>query len=278
MADTPATCSVRAADIDAVAGAVAAVGSDRFVPALIESVRAIVPFQSCLVLAAEPAGAPVLLNDGLGTAERAAFYGAYMGGAYLIAAGYRAGQDTDAVGVRHISEVFPGNLAASRYFTDYWGRTGMVDEAFMFFRPEGRWVIWFAFGRYAASGCYKRAELNRLRRLEPVLVAAGARHWELAPPTTRNAPAVARQHEESQAALQAFGRDALTQREYEVCQLLLHGHSSKSAARVLDISPGTERIHRRRVFAKLGVNSQVEVLARFVSMLSGSGDADASTK
>ena len=263
--------SARTSDpnLDAVARIVSAIGTVTFPTELAAAVADVVPYDSCLILAASPGEAPSIVLDDLGGDERDVLHGAYMGGAYLVAAGYRTAQDTGAVGVRGISEIFPGDLRTSRYFAEYWGRTGMIDEAFVFFRPEGPIAVWFAFGRYAAGRRFSRSEIGQLRKLEPVLLAAGHRHWALMPPVSAADDWTERRHKRSQAALETFGQDVLTPREYDVCQLLLRGHSSKSAARVLDISPGTERIHRRRIFAKLGVSSQVEVLTRFVSMLSG---------
>lgn len=36
-------------------------------------------------------------------------------------------------------------------------------------------------------------------------------------------------------------------------QLLIRGYSSKEAAQVLSISPETERVHRKNIYAKLNV-------------------------
>ena len=65
-----------------------------------------------------------------------------------------------------------------------------------------------------------------------------------------------------------FGEDALTQREREITQLLLRGHSSKSIARELGIAPGTVMVHKRNLFAKLGITSQYELFSSFIDALS----------
>lgn len=67
-----------------------------------------------------------------------------------------------------------------------------------------------------------------------------------------------------------FGEDALTQREREITQLLLRGHSSKSIARELGIAPGTVMVHKRNLFAKLGITSQYELFSSFIDALSAS--------
>ena len=67
--------------------------------------------------------------------------------------------------------------------------------------------------------------------------------------------------------LQLFGSELLTEKERSVVQLMLRGHSSKSCARELGISPTTERVHRRNIYAKLHISSQAELFTRFFDAL-----------
>ncbi|EMV9186339.1 helix-turn-helix transcriptional regulator, partial [Escherichia coli] len=46
-------------------------------------------------------------------------------------------------------------------------------------------------------------------------------------------------------------------------------HSSASVAEQLDISPGTVKIHRKNLYAKLGIGSQSELLGLFIRELAG---------
>jgi DNA-binding CsgD family transcriptional regulator len=67
-----------------------------------------------------------------------------------------------------------------------------------------------------------------------------------------------------------FGASWLTDREREITQLLLRGHSAKSVARELKIAPGTVMVHKRNLFTKLGITSQYELFSRFIDELSRS--------
>lgn len=55
------------------------------------------------------------------------------------------------------------------------------------------------------------------------------------------------------------GWDALTATERRVAELVADGHTNKSAAEVLTVSPSTVNTHLRAVFTKLGVNSRVQL-------------------
>jgi DNA-binding CsgD family transcriptional regulator len=76
-----------------------------------------------------------------------------------------------------------------------------------------------------------------------------------------------RVHETVSNIMADFGADALTRREKEIAQFLLRGHSAKSIALVLDISPGTAAIHRSNIYKKLCVSGQGEMFAKFVARL-----------
>jgi len=55
----------------------------------------------------------------------------------------------------------------------------------------------------------------------------------------------------------------ITPRETQVVAQVLEGHSSESISRRLGISAGTVRIHRRNIYAKLGISSQQELFSIF---------------
>lgn len=54
--------------------------------------------------------------------------------------------------------------------------------------------------------------------------------------------------------------DTLSEREREVFQLIAEGHSNKSIAGLLHVSPGTVETHRARIMEKLDVHSAAEIV------------------
>ena len=95
----------------------------------------------------------------------------------------------------------------------------------------------------------------------PVLGALLRRHWawhgasrlEASPPDHR-----------IEQIFAGFGAEVLTEREREVTQLILRGHSSESIGFNLGISLGTVKTHRKNAYAKLGISSQSELLSLFL--------------
>ena len=78
-------------------------------------------------------------------------------------------------------------------------------------------------------------------------------------------------------AVPATGRAciSLSPREREIVRLVAKGLPNKSIADVLDISLWTVATHLRRVFAKLGVGTRAEMIARVIGdgLLDGSAGA-----
>jgi DNA-binding CsgD family transcriptional regulator len=60
-------------------------------------------------------------------------------------------------------------------------------------------------------------------------------------------------------------RAALTSREFDICQLMLSGHSSKGIADKLLISVDTVKTHRRHIYSKLNIKTQSELFASFLN-------------
>jgi DNA-binding CsgD family transcriptional regulator len=71
------------------------------------------------------------------------------------------------------------------------------------------------------------------------------------------------------SAFENFGEGVLTRREREVVRMVLRGHSSNSIGRQFHITTGTVKIHRKNIYAKLGISSQSELFSLFISYLSG---------
>nr|WP_240946353.1 LuxR C-terminal-related transcriptional regulator [Pseudomaricurvus alkylphenolicus] len=82
-------------------------------------------------------------------------------------------------------------------------------------------------------------------------------------------------HQELASAQKNFGRSRLSEREQEVVQLILRGHSIKSIAEKLGISCGTVKVHRKNIYVKLDVCSQSDLFSLFLSALGASLDTQA---
>jgi DNA-binding CsgD family transcriptional regulator len=61
------------------------------------------------------------------------------------------------------------------------------------------------------------------------------------------------------------GTVALSARELEIARMIARGHTNRTIAAVLEISPWTVSTHLRRMFAKLDVGSRAAMIAKLVA-------------
>ena len=69
---------------------------------------------------------------------------------------------------------------------------------------------------------------------------------------------------ERRAPLEDFAKDILSSREAEIVQLVLKGHSGPSIGLTLGIALPTVKTHRKNAYAKLGINTQQQLLNAFL--------------
>ncbi|MDY7116075.1 LuxR C-terminal-related transcriptional regulator [Halomonas sp. SSL-5] len=116
--------------------------------------------------------------------------------------------------------------------------------------PAPDTIYYLNLYRNLARGPFSRTDLERLQALTPLIASLVRRHYRQARPA-----ALPARHEDAEAL------QALSRRERELCLLLLHGHTLKTAAAELEIALSTAETFRKRAYAKLGVRSKAELLA-----------------
>ncbi len=109
-----------------------------------------------------------------------------------------------------------------------------------------------------------------LARLFPIVQAACAKNWQdtRALFDTAGQPRMSKaKRDDISRVFRQFGGDTLTPREKEVVEYTLKGHSADATGKILGIAPGTVRIHRRNIYAKLHIHSQGELFSLFITRL-----------
>ena len=163
-------------------------------------------------------------------------------------------------------EAQPDRFHSSEYYRQYVERTHLADEMDFLLDVSPTSALVLVCGRTEKR--FTRVELGRLRLVEPVVRSAMQRVWDSRDAGRSHADKNRGMHQRLTECFDNFGEKTLTQREREITQLLLRGHSSKSIARELGIAPGTVMVHKRNLFAKLGITSQYELFSSFIDELS----------
>ncbi len=259
----------------ALARAVLAIGSSEFVTATLDYLRATAPFYGAFLVILDGRRPPLHVYDNVRLEKRAEVVDRYLDGAYLLDPFYARYLERPGHAVLRLPEVMPDRFQHSEYFKRYYAATNLVDEIALFVELAPARTLFYSLGRRHGERRFRQREIDSLRRKLPVVVALNQRHFGLAHlrapyARDRGVPQQQGAPEESKSvseALAAFGAEALSSREQEVAGLILKGHSSEAIARLIGISRGTVKIHRRNLYRKLRISSQSELFARFLQGL-----------
>ena len=186
----------------------------------------------------------------------------YLAGPYLLDPYYHAALAGAPPGVYRLRDIAPAGFRQSEFYRTYWRHTGIRDEIEMFVRlPDTRFAMVSLLRKQLPP--FRSGHVRFLEAVHPLVAAFIVRHW-----SSRTRPAVGTSvHVDLETELDRFGAHALTGREQQVVQLLLRGHSTKSAASTLSISPETVKLHRKHIYRKLHVASHVDLFHLFVQAL-----------
>ena len=252
----------------ALAAAMTSVGEPEFPVRLMAALRVLAPSDTPSLALVFPAARPptvVYESEPVPAVRRSV--DVYLEGAYVLDPCYRAGRDGRAAGFYRLRDLAPLGFRRSEYYRSYFARAGIHDEVGFIVPLAGAGFVTLSLSRAAPPVFPPRAR-SLLRDAAAPVMRLAERHWSAA---DTSGPQAAAAGERVERVLAEFGGEQLTSREREVLQLVLRGHSVKSAARALEVSVDTIKLHRRNVYAKLGAGSQAELLARLVAELGGVG-------
>ncbi|SMF65348.1 regulatory protein, luxR family [Tistlia consotensis] len=271
----------------ALARAVLAIGSSEFVTAALDYLRSVAPFFGAFLVIVDGRRPPLHVYDNVRAEKRAEVVDRYLDGAYLLDPFYALCLERPGNALMRLRDVMPDRFPHSEYFRRYYSLTNLVDEVALLVELTPSRYLFYSVGRRFGERRFGSRELDALRRVLPVFAALNQRHFGLAhlrgqgvpqtqgpreaAPIGESTPGersrLLREDRSVSAALAAFGTEALSNREQEVAGLILKGHSSDSIARLIGISRGTVKIHRKNLYRKLRISSQSELFARFLQGL-----------
>ena len=238
-------------------------------PALLENaLRSLVDFDICMVFAYSDDRRGFSLYHNMDSPTARVVVEDYLAGPFLLDPFYEEVKRGRREGFRALRDLAPDRFYQSQYYRHHYVRTGIADEMGLFFGIAPDTTAVLSVTRPKRKRLFSRAERLRFATAAPVVRALGSIQW--AERRTAGPHRLARRSPARSAietAFNSFGRDVLTARECEVVTLVLIGHSSDSIAQVLEISPGTVKIHRKHAYTKLGISSQAQLFSVFLSSL-----------
>src|SRR5919108_4637312 len=240
----------------------AEIDSPQSLRTLIDALAAAVAFDTWFMAVFHTDGPPVILDYlGMGSRQET-----YADGPYLLDPYYNAFLAGVGRGCFSLRQLAPDDFARTEYYRTYYRHIGVNDEVGYVLPFDQRSAGHVSLCRSATLPRFSARDLRWLQAVEPVVNAVMARacrdHRTAVSPSAQ--PGF---HDRLNRTLLELTTANLTEREGEIAGFLLRGHSAKSIARALRISPGTVRNHMKRIYAKLGVSSQTELFGVFLEAL-----------
>lgn len=191
----------------------------------------------------------------------------YTAGAYALDPFVLCWERNPITWSKPLCEVMPDGFTRSKYYSVFYRSLNLVDELYTAVRIDEECWIAISMGRIAGGKFGRSTRIALKDRLE--LLESGFRlNRRLYPEQYHYGEAQEGAGKSVvEKAFERFGARRLTPRERQVCWLLLGGHSSKSIAMELDLSPGTIKVHRKNIYAELGCNSLSDLFSQFISQL-----------
>lgn len=233
--------------------------------ALTDAIGIAVEHEGTCLLAFHHNAPPEVLHHTLGPAGRRHYVDRYIAGPYLLDPLYQLAMRDDKPASCRFRDATPDRFRSSEYYRQYCERTHLRDEIDFLADVSANSTLVLVVGR--RTRMFTKAELQRLQLIEQLVQAAMQKIWQLwSTDAGRDSRGVS-VHRRLTRCFDNFGAGLLTEREREITQLLLRGHSTKSIARNLAIAPGTVMVHKRNLFSKLDITSQYELFSRFIDSI-----------
>lgn len=241
------------------------IGSDRLPPLLMSMLKSLVPFDNAVIVHYRSNVTPVIYYNDIPPQERATQIDSFINRAFVLDPFYRAAIDQNISGFHRLSDLAPEGFEKTEYYRSYFKYTEINDEVGYIIHLSPKEFINISLGRMILTQRFNRTQLGILHDINDVVEAICKQQWNDQVPNS----ASPENHlpEQLDSALKHFGTAYLTDRESQVVQFFLHGHSTKSIAERLGISPETVKLHRKNSYAKLDVSSQAELFYLFIDSL-----------
>jgi len=251
--------------IDAIASIIASTAGKDVATGLTDAIASVVDHEGTALIAFHQDARPDVIHHTLEPAGRKHYLDRYLDGPYLLDPLYELALTCSQAMFCRFRDQLPDRFRASEYYRRYCDQTHLMDEIDFLTPVTPGSTVALVVGR--RSRMFSKAELRRLSQIEEIVQASIQRIWRAWSRRSAGTDGKDDMHRHLTECFRSFGQSVLTERERQISQLLLRGHSSKSVARELGIAPGTVMVHKRNLFAKLGISSQYELFALLIDDL-----------
>jgi DNA-binding CsgD family transcriptional regulator len=247
---------------DALAGAIAGIGSDRHVDRMVDLIRELVPQDLVTVTRYSTTQRPEFIAHRNFSDEMVA---RYLDIYYLHDPFFHYWRRHCRPGVVPLRSLAGGHVKRGRYVVEFLAQSVICDEVGVLLDDGTGWCLGIFLDR--SHKAFSSAEIARLEGQFPVFAALHALDIKSRQPgfmRTDQPPAIARKIDER---LPDQLWPELSSRERQLVGLILAGYPTALIAQRLNISVGTVKNHRRSIYRKLDITTERELFLLYFELL-----------
>lgn len=269
--DTPAPISLS----HALANLIGGIPDDDFYIKLFAFISRNFFFDSGHVIQYDIEGAPTVLHDGRPAPYEPLYE--YISGYFLLDPLWTKIENRTFVDKTYnLDTLAPDNFYKSSYYKHHYGEAEIVDEIGWVVSLSETIRIVVCLMRRWDSECFSKADLDFMAVVQPIVSSAVTVHEHLKQQRADRSNAIRAgkylsPSEFINRLIRTRGEEGsqLSERQSEVVNLILKGHSTESIALNLEISAGTVKTHKRDIYSKLNISSHGELFNVFVEAMYG---------
>ena len=250
------------------------IDSDELPGMLITGLSALISFSMATIFVLRGHSRPICIFENFPESINKIGIENFVSGTYVLNPVYRAHLNGTIQGVYRLRDLAPDDYFSSGFtethkvieapdeeiahLTEGWPRG--FEELVIAVPIDDVTVEIDLYRRYKDGG-FSQADIDKLSSRMPVIGAIMSKFWQMRSDKLAPNP----RDNSINDIYDDFGANVLSNREREVIQYVLRGHSSGSIALNLDISVTTIKTHRKRAYSKLNISSQSELFSMFLN-------------
>jgi DNA-binding CsgD family transcriptional regulator len=255
------------------------VDSDELPAQLVTGLSALVSFSMATIFILRGQSRPICIFENFPDSVNKIGIENFVNGTYVLNPVYRAHLSGIKQGVYRFRDLAPDDYFSSgftethkvieapeeeiAYMTEGWPRG--YEELDLAVPIDDVTIEIDLYKKYEDGG-FSEADIEKLSSHMSVIGALTRKFWQLRSDKLAPNP----RDNSINDIYDDFGASELSNREREVIQYVLRGHSSGSIALNLDVSVTTIKTHRKRAYSKLNISSQSELFSMFLNCVRAS--------
>lgn len=252
-----------------LAESISSLKSPSFTSKLMALIASIVSYDCAVILGLRKGKHPIYLYDSIEN-NRELLFDRYLTSAFQDDPFYKMLTIDEQQGVFSLKDAVKRDMDYQTYCNQFYLQTGWTDELSILIEIEAtRWVVIY-LGCIHTGTSFSSLNVDTLKSYFAVIQSLCQQHWKqteflLAEPVFYPESYSIKRRKFIEDGLHSFGKDLLSAREKQIVRLIVQGLDTKEIAKQLNITEGTVKNHRKRIYAQLRVSSLSELFQVFLN-------------